>query len=300
MKIPFNMRTIARRSFLALVASAFLILSGCSQQTPAGGQPVVSVSIMPLKYFVDRLSDESLEVNVMVPQGASHATYSPTARQMQQLSDSDLYLRISSLGYEQAFIHRLNEMNEQMDIVELTEGLELIRGREKHGDHYHEGGIDPHVWMSPKVMLKIVPVIKQALVQQYPDMALTLENNFSMLMQEVEQISHEFEQLVPTLSQRRFMIFHPALSYLARDYGLEQVSIEHEGKEPSPAQLQALVREARAEEVPVIFIQEEFDERNASLVSQETGARVVQINPLAYDWMESMRQLLETFREHLQ
>ncbi|MFO7978832.1 MAG: zinc ABC transporter substrate-binding protein [Bacteroidales bacterium] len=295
------MRTLARISHLLVILMALTTgFWGCSQPASSDDKPVISVSVMPLKYFVDRLTNEELEVNVMVPQGASHATYSPTARQMQQLSDSDIYLRISSLGYEQAFIHRLDEMNDRMSIVELTQGLELIRGMEKHGDHYHEGGIDPHVWMSPQVMMNILPAIKQALVQQYPDMAIALENNFSLLMQEVEQVHQEFQQLVPTLSQRRFMIFHPALSYLARDYNLEQVAIEHEGKEPSPQQLERLVREARAEDIPVIFIQEEFDLRNATLVSQETGAEVVQINPLAYNWTDSMHQLLETFRKHLQ
>ncbi len=295
------MRTITRISYLWVITMALLTgFWGCNQPAASDDKPVISVSVMPLKYFVDRLTNEALEVNVMVPQGASHATYSPTARQMQQLSDSEIYLRISSLGYEQAFIHRLEEMNERMSIVELTQGLELIRGREKHGDHYHEGGIDPHVWMSPQVMLDILPVIKQTLMKQYPDMALTLENNFSLLMEEIELIDQQFRQLVPTLSQQRFMIFHPALSYLARDYNLQQVAIEHEGKEPSPVQLERLVREARAEDIPVIFIQEEFDLRNADLVSQETGAEVVQINPLAYNWTDSMRQLLETFRKHLQ
>jgi len=102
------------------------------------------------------------------------------------------------------------------------------------------------------------------------------------------------------MQQKRFLIFHPALSYLARDYGLEQVSIEHEGKEPSPAQLSRLIADARAEEIPVIFIQEEYDKRNAELVASETGAALVGINPLSYDWMQEMNRLMEAFKRYFQ
>lgn len=272
---------------------------GCTNVEKSGKEPVISVSILPLKYFVDKLTDNSIEVNVMVPQGASHGTYSPTPRQMQKLSDSDIYIRISSLGYEQAFNHRLKEMNSRMMVVELTSGIDLIRGVVVHGDHVHEGGIDPHIWMSPRVVLSILPVIRDALLEAYPQSRLVIEENYPALLNEIQSINDEFEELVPTLSQRRFLIFHPALSYLARDYGLEQLSIEQDGKEPSPSQLMDMVNQARAQSVPVIFIQEEYDQRNASLVSSETGAQVVQINPLIYDWPQGMRQLIETFSLHM-
>jgi zinc transport system substrate-binding protein len=284
---------------MAVLVIMFGVMVGCEQRERK--ETVVSVSILPIKYFIDRLTDNALEVNVMVPQGASHGTYSPTARQMQRLSDSGIYFRIGYLGYEQAFIRRLNELNPEMKEVNLSNYTELIRGKPiVHGDHVHEGGIDPHIWTSPAVMLSLLPVIKAALVEIYPEFQETVEANYPALYAVVERVHLQMHEITQSISQKRFMIFHPALTYLARDYGMEQVSIEHEGKEPSPGQLSQLIRQARAESIPVIFIQEEYDQRNAELVADETGAHIIQINPLSYDWLKEMNDLMEVFKQYLQ
>ncbi|MBW6497515.1 MAG: zinc ABC transporter substrate-binding protein [Bacteroidales bacterium] len=291
-----------KRDFMRIMAVLVTMLGvmiGCGERERK--EDVVSVSILPVQYFIDRLTDNALEVNVMVPQGASHGTYSPSARQMQRLSDSGIYFRIGYLGYEQAFIRRLNELNPEMKEVNLSNHVELIRGMPVvHGDHVHEGGVDPHIWMSPAVMLSLLPVIKNALVEGYPEYQETVEANYPALYADVERSHLLMQEITQSISQKRFLIFHPALTYLARDYGMEQVSIEHEGKEPSPGQLSQLIREARAETIPIIFIQEEYDQRNAELVAAETGAELIQINPLAYDWLQEMNDLVEVFKQYLQ
>jgi zinc transport system substrate-binding protein len=291
------MKKIEILKLLSVLLLMLALLGACGQRERE--EPVVSVSIEPLKFFVDRLTDNTLEVNVMVPQGASHGTYSPTARQMQSLSHSGIYFRIGYLGYEQAFIKKLNELNPNMKEVNLSLNVELIRGATiDHGDHVHEGGIDPHIWMSPEVILSILPVIRENLTEVYPELSEVISENYTVLIAELELIHNQLLDVAAAMNQKRFLIFHPALTYLARDYGLQQVSIEHEGKEPSPAQLGRLIREARAESIPVIFIQEEYDKRNAELVAAETGARVVQINPLAYNWVNEMRSLTEIFKQN--
>jgi zinc transport system substrate-binding protein len=289
----------SRKRILTLLAAVFVIATSCGQreETPS----IVSVSIQPLEYLVDRLTGGSLDVNVMVPSGSSHGTFSPTPLQFQRLSDSNLYIRIGYLGYEQAWIRRLRELNPDMKVVNLSDYTDLIRGEEiDHGDHVHEGGIDPHIWMSPAVVLGILPVIRDAIAEAFPAYREMIMENYPMLESEVEDIHLVFTGLSETLSKRSFMIFHPALTYLARDYGLEQVSIEHEGKEPSPARLAQLIRKAREYPITVIFIQEEYDIRNARLISEETGARIVQVNPLGYDWLGSMHELAQTLKENMQ
>ncbi|MDX9942740.1 MAG: zinc ABC transporter substrate-binding protein [Bacteroidales bacterium] len=283
----------------ALTFFLAVFMAACSNREPRA--EVVSVSIMPLQYFVDRLTGEALEVNVMVPEGASHGTYSPTARQMQKLSDSGIYFRFGYLGYEQAFIRRLGELNPELVEVDLSSQVELIRGEAVvHGDHVHEGGIDPHVWMSPKAVLSLMPAIRESLAEVFPQHREAIHKNYPAFVGEIEMLHQEMLKVTQQMQQKRFLIFHPALSYLARDYGLEQVSIEHEGKEPSPAQLSRLIADARAEEIPVIFIQEEYDKRNAELVASETGAALVGINPLSYDWMQEMNRLMEAFKRYFQ
>lgn len=286
---------------LFLFAAVLAVFSSCTGALRKDADTVVSASILPLEYFVDRLTGGYLEVNVMVPPGASHATYSPTTSQFRKLSDSGIYFRIGHLGYEQAWIGRLQEINPDMMVVNLSEGLELIRGEEiDHGDHVHEGGIDPHIWMSPAVMLGVLPEIKNAIIDVYPEISIEVENNYEALYGELKQLDGEMRSVTASLAQKRFMIFHPALTYLARDYGLEQISVERGGKEPSPAMLTHIIRQAREHEIPVIFIQQEFDLRSAQLISQETGAALVQINPLAYEWFESMQELMQVFKTYLQ
>jgi len=168
-----------------------------------------------------------------------------------------------------------------------------------HGDHVHEGGIDPHIWMSPAVMLSLLPRISEAIAEAYPDLVHTVEARYEELFAEIEGLHREMETLAAGLTQRSFMIFHPALTYMARDYGLEQIAIERHGKEPSPAHLRHIVRQARLNDVRVIFIQEEFDMRSAQLVSEETGATLVRINPLAYEWQEGMTHIMEIFKTYL-
>jgi zinc transport system substrate-binding protein len=149
-------------------------------------------------------------------------------------------------------------------------------------------------------MISLLPVIRDAIIEEFPQLEETVNANYINVLADVEATHHALQELSETLSTRRFLIFHPALTYLARDYNMDQVSIEHEGKEPSPAQLSQLIRQARAEEIPVIFIQEEYDIRNARLIAEETGAKVVQINPLAYDWLLEMEKLQQVFKLYLQ
>lgn len=290
------------KKIVLMIAAALLVhgFTGCSNPQATGSREIVSVSISPMEYFVDRLTGGSLEVNVMLPPGVGHASYSPSPRQFEKLSGSGIYFRVGYLGYERAFIGRLKELSPGMKEVNLSEGVELIRGPEiDHGDHVHEGGIDPHIWMSPAVMLSLLPAISSSIIDVYPHLKGTVEENYPLLAGEVEAIHNDFKRLGQELPRRSFMIFHPALTYLARDYGFEQIAMEHEGKEPSPRYLSRLVSKARDESIPVIFIQQEYDVRSAQLISQETGAAVVPINPLAYDWMASMDELKTHFETHL-
>ncbi len=290
-----------KKILMFILAGTIWMATGCRETGKSDPDPVVSVSILPIQYFIDRLTDHQLEVNVMVPAGASHGTYAPTASQFRKLSDSGVYFRIGHLGYEQAWIGRLTEINPHMKVVDFSQHIDLIRGEEvDHGDHVHEGGIDPHIWMSPQVILSLLPKIRDAIAAVYPHLESTMEATYPVLFQEVEETHRAMMHLTTNLSQKSFMIFHPALTYLARDYNLQQIPIEHLGREPSPALLGRIIRQARQNSVGVIFIQEEYDIRNAELIAEETEAALVQINPLAYDWIREMNELMDIFQSHMQ
>lgn len=290
-----------KRHYLHLL-SAFLILapviSGCGNTK--SHQKLITVSILPQKYFIDVLTNKGIEVNVMVPPGASHATYSPTSLQFKKLSDSKLYIGIGHLGYEQAWMPRLAELNKEMKTVILSDHIELIAGECEQGhDHDHNHGVDPHIWMSPKAVMDFLPTIKAALIESFPELKDTIEANFPLLKQAIAQADQRLQTVTSQLPKKEFLIFHPALSYLARDYGLVQTAVEQDGKEPSPAYLATVIKKAQDEAIPVIFIQEEYDIRNAQTISDEAGIALVQINPMAYNWLEAMNELTQTMQTHL-
>ena len=261
----------------------------------------ITVTIEPLKYFTDKLTSGKIDVNVMVPMGSSPASYAPTTSQLMAMSSSVLYVQVGHLGFEDAWMTRLKELNPEMDILNLSSSVKLISGEDHvHGDHVHKGGIDPHIWMSPKVVMDFLPSLKKALTQNFPEEKKLIEDNYLLLLTEVEGIHNLFSNLPQGSKPPKFMIFHPALTYLARDYGMEQISIEYEGKEPSPQKLKALIDQAREEKIDLIFIQEEFDQRNAEMVRQATNAQLIRINPLAYDWPQVMKNIYNLLSKHLQ
>ena len=274
------------------------VFTGCGPKAPVSD--IVSVSILPQKFIVDELTGGVLEVNVMIPPGASHGTYAPTSQQFQKLSDSKLYIRIGYLGYEQAWIHRLKELNPDMDELNWSDKTELIHGGcSFHGDHEHEEGVDPHIWMSPMVMMQLLPLTKASLISSFPNLKDTIEANYSELFGKVESLHEKLMETSESLTSRSFLIFHPALTYLARDYEFEQIPIEQDGKEPSPALLVKTIEYAKEKNIRVIFIQQEYDMRNARLVSEETNTKMVQLDPLAYNWVETMNDVITKLQENL-
>ncbi len=291
---------LTRFFLLSLFLSLILLIGGCRLKRSGKEQSTAVVSITPFKFFADRLTGGTVKVSVMVPPGASPETYSPTPGQVRELSDAQLYLQTGYLGFELSWMERLEELNPQMKVVNLSEGLLLIKGDNiEHGDHVHVGGIDPHIWMSPKEVLRFLPALRDALITAWPALADTINNNFHQFVNEVEMRDKALQNVIDGVSHRKFMIFHPALTYLARDYGLEQLSIEFEGKEPSPGGLKRLIDKANEEKIRVLFIQAEFDKRNARLVSEATGTKIVEINPLQYNWLDEMDQLTGLLDEYL-
>lgn len=278
-----------------ITGSLILILAGCRPGTvPSGDKPVISVSILPQQFFIERLAGDHIEVNVLVPPGASPASYEPTASQLYSLGRSSLYFRIGYVGFELGWLEKIRAVNPRMEILDLSTGISLITGEESddHGhthDHPHmHGGTDPHIWMSARNAKIFVPAIYESLLVLLPGEKSQLTENFRELMADLDSLDLAIGEMMDGLDRRTFMIFHPALSYFARDYGLEQYSIELEGKSPSPGHMKQMSDLGREKKISTIFIQAQFDQENASTLADEIGASVVQIDPLDPNWHEQM------------
>ena len=272
------------------------ILSGCGNTTQKSEKPILTVTLEPLRYFTEAIAGDNYEVVSMVPKGSSPESYDPTPQQLVNLSKSQAYFRIGYIGFEQAWMKKLEANCPNMKVYDTSKGIDLIRDKGHwHGDHFHEGGVEPHVWNSTQNALIIADNIYQALCELDSTHQEDYQKRLDVLKQTIRQTDANVRTLVEN-ADSTFLIYHPALSYFARDYGLKQVSIEEGGKEPSPAQLKALIETCRNENVHTIFVQQEFDQRNAQLIAHELGVNIVSINPLSYDWVKEMIRIAEALK----
>ena len=272
------------------------ILRACGNTTQKSEKPILTVTLEPLRYFTEAIAGDNYEVVSMVPKGSSPESYDPTPQQLVNLSKSQAYFRIGYIGFEQAWMKKLEANCPNMKVFDTSKGIDLILDKGHwHGDHFHEGGVEPHVWNSTQNALIIADNIYQALCELDSTHQEDYQKRLDVLKQTIRQTDANVRTLLEN-ADSTFLIYHPALSYFARDYGLKQVSIEEGGQEPSPAQLKTLIETCRNENVHTIFLQQEFDQRNAQLIANELGVNIVSINPLSYDWVKEMIRIAEALK----
>jgi zinc transport system substrate-binding protein len=280
---------IKLKKWWTLMALTLLILTpGCLNQAKERNNKSITVSILPEKYFVDRISGNKYEVHVIIPPGANHEAFDPTPRQIRDLENSAVYFRIGYFEFEPVLTKELESINKKLMIVDVADGIELIHSGDE--DHQTEclAGVDPHIWLSPVEVKTMVSNIYHVLVTIDPDKASLFEGNFNQLIKELDSLDKNLISLFQNARLRKFIIYHPALGYLARDYDLEQIPIEREGKNPSPAYLRNIIDLARKDNIRTVLIQKEFDVNNARAVANEINGTLVIIDPMAYNWFNNM------------
>lgn len=282
------------KRFLYLIILC-VILAGCKgtpqKQADSGKASrtekpavTVTVTISPYKYFVDQIAKGKVDVNVMVSNGNNPETYEPYAQQMMELSKSALYLKVGSIGFEQTWMKKLQDNAPDMKVIDTSVGIKPAKTP--------GGNIDPHVWMSCSNARIIASNILKALCELEPKNKAFFEKNYQSLLSIIDKrdstIKESFKK-DPDLV-RKFVIYHPILTYFARDYQLEQLAIEEEGREPSAAQLKSLIERARKEKIKFCLIQAEFANRNTTTFINESHTKPMNINPLQDDWNRAMQE----------
>jgi len=281
---------------LFLSAGLLWLLFACSNKVQQ--ENIITVTIEPQRYFVEQLTDSLFRIECMVPVGTSPETYDPTPVQMVKLARSKAYFCIGHIGFEEVWVDKLKQNYPQIPFFDNSEGVSLIISGHSHSDgHFHEEGIDPHTWSSPKSVRLIVQNMYTALVAVDSENKNHYALNLQRLLEQMDAVDEKITQILRKSSQKAFIIYHPALTYFARDYGLTQYCIEADGKEPSPDQLKTLIETAKKEGIKTVFIQQEFDRKNAELVAKETGCRLIVINPLSYDWEKEMLHIAQALSD---
>ncbi|MFZ5938973.1 MAG: metal ABC transporter solute-binding protein, Zn/Mn family [Bacteroidota bacterium] len=283
---------------LLFLSVLLMLTSGCVRSGTAESQKTqITVSILPEVYFVRQIAGDLADINVMIPPGASPATYEPTPQQLHELLKSTLYMKIGYSAFESSWMEKMTAVNPSMLVTDLSRNIELIRE-----EHSHEGeqlSVNPHTWLSPANARIIARNVAADLKRILPGDSAVFNANLSAFLLKTDTLDRQLHEILDPLENRAFMIYHPALTYFARDYNLEQYALETDGKEPSPAHMKYLTDLAREKGIKVIFLQMQFDQHNAMALSKETGAEIVQINPLDPEWYNQMLFIAETMKEKL-
>jgi zinc transport system substrate-binding protein len=288
-----------------MMLGLFLLALGCGSPTPdlSSGKPIIYVSVLPQKYFVERIAGNNYNVLAMIPPGHSPHTYAPTPRQMVALSLAKLYFRIGHIPFETVWMDNLAANAKDMKIVDTSVGVELIKSEGDDHQHEHDNhtpsGIDPHIWLSPRAVKIQAKHILAALIDLDPKNRQLYENNYRRFIEDIDGLDRQIKDMLEKHRGKKFMVFHPAWAYFARDYGLVQVPIEIEGKAPSPLAVKKAVDTAKQENIHVIFVQKQLNTTSARAVAHEIDGEVVLMDPLAPDWMDNMKRMAHTLNRAL-
>ena len=270
----------------------------------------VYVSVAPQAYLVEQIGGELVKVRVLVPPGRSPHTYEPLPRQLAALASSRALFRVG-VPFETGLMEKIRGSHHGLRIVDTREGVRLLGldGEDDHlhqhrhgpGDHHREmaSEADPHIWLDPQRVKVQARTVASALGQIDPLKRETYDMNLAKLIAEFEALDRRIAERLAPFRGQAFMVYHPAFGYFADRYGLKQVAVEIEGKQPGARHVAELIRKARAEKIRVIFVQTGFSRTSAEVIAQEIGGVVRELDPLHRDIIENLEAMAAAIEEAL-
>ncbi len=285
-----------------------LLVSGANAQPAAPLQ--VFTSVLPLKYFVERVGGQRVAVQVMVGPGRSPATYEPKPKQMAALSRARLYYRVG-VPFESVWMKRIANLNPAMTIVDLRQGLELRPLEHHHHDAEEDHRevvlknykkveeMDPHLWTNPNLVKQMAERIQATLTVADPAGAADYQAGAEAFIRDLDELDRTIRQQLLKVKERRFLVFHPSWGYFAEAYNLQQIAVEASGKEPGPRALAGIIEQAKANNISVMFVQQQFSRTTAATIARAINGRVMAIDPLAEDYLANMRRTADAFARSL-
>lgn len=289
------MKKIIKTHILCGIVAMVSLLMGCNS---APTKPVLTVSIQPQKYLLERIVGDKFDVQCLLAKGANPESYEPNMTHLINLEKSHIYFSIGNLGFELAIKNKLQVNAPQLKVVNCSQGIQLLQGTHSgvlhtagNCSHGHNHEVDPHVWTSVVNAKIIAENMYKTMLEYDPKHKDFYTDNFNALTLELDALQNELAQTLAPKAGTAFAVWHPSLSYFARDYNLTQIAMECEGKEVSAGMLKKEIDVAKESNVKVLFFQKEFDNRQIQVINEELGARLVEINPMAYEWADEMRSI---------
>lgn len=270
-----------------------LFISSCNNST--NKSKIITTSIEPIRFFAEQIAGDTWEVKSIIPSNANHGNYEPTPQDLRAISDSQIYLSTGDIGFEDAWTKRFKEIAKGCYFSDISEGVNKVGGH-YHGDEYH--GADPHYWLSPQEAKIISQNILYVLCEHDEANKSTYETNYNTLISNIESTDSIVSNILTPIERRSFMIYHPALTYFAQYYNLNQIAIEHEGKEPSASHIAELIDIAKKEKISIILYQEQYTGNSVRHIAKEINAQPICFDPMDYDWHNNLIHIAQILKQN--
>ena len=273
------------RPLCTLLLGIGLLASSCQQGEQRSTRLQIATTIAPAAQVITEIADSLVTVTTLLPQGNNPENYEPTPQAIQALASSAAYFYMGDLGFERSWVERIRTMQPALQLVRLDQDL-------VGSAHLHNGNPtnlhDPHYWTSIRGLRSMGKSIYSSLCRIDTMHRAQYDAGYQRFTQRLEHVEQTIKELLSDIPSRAFVIYHPSLSEFAEEYGLKQLVIEQDGKEPTPQHIQALIEEAKKLGVRVVFIQQEFDSKLIESIAKELDTRMVVINPLGGGWEEQL------------
>lgn len=277
-------------ALFTVLLSLILTVGGCTKRQ-AVEAATITVSILPQKYFLEKITGDKFQVTCMLSKGSSPENYDPAMSSMMLLEKSTAYFFMGNLGFESAIKGKVKQFNPTIKMFDTSDSLELFV--DEYHSHNGHPEADPHVWTSVPNVRVIARNMYDAVVALDPKNEAYYKENYRRFDQELVALHEQFSEQLDSLRGSAFIVWHPALSYFAHDYGLEQISMEYNGKEAPIKHLEERVSYAKMRGARVFLYQKETGTSQVETINSQLGTKLVEINPLGYDWEKEMRHIAD-------
>ncbi|MFH2048696.1 MAG: zinc ABC transporter substrate-binding protein [bacterium] len=287
------------RNIFTVILCFLPILIGCNSEQLKSEKIKTIVSIPPQEFFVRKIADTLVDISVLIPAGQSPTTYNPTPQQMIDIENSDLLFTIG-VPFEKHLLNNLNTNNLKIKIVKTQDGIELLPMTGHDDDHDH-GALDPHIWLDPELVKLQAKNIADALIEIAPEHKVLFKNNLELFKNELDSVDVLIDNILSKYNKRHICAFHPSFGYFCEAYGLKQIAIEIEGKEPTAKELAGFVMMTEQEKITTIFIQPQFSDKSARVIAESIHGKVETLDPLSSDYynnlIEMVHKIASSFEE---
>ena len=297
-------------STLVLLGIISVYLSGCIDNTSTGRIELL-VTIVPQAEMIEYIGGEYVDVTIMVPAGQDPHSFEPTPKQMKKVAEATAYFKVGSgVEFEVVHMDTILEQNSDLKVFDSSEDISVISfdghygqeeheheedddHEEEHDDEHDHDGTDPHIWLSPENFKKMAEVVYNGLVEIDPKHQEEYYTNYQEYISKLDSLHTNVSNLLQPYEGKSFMVYHPAWGYFGDTYNLKMIAIEDEGKQPGPGGIDAIISQAKEENITVIFVAPQFDTSSAETIANEIGGKVVFANPLMTDYEETITKLAE-------